>query len=168
MLKYHNPQRNQTIKSLHSLEYTVLWNVVMKGNTKLKYLDLKTLCSPHTKVINCSSFSTVTNRLGYINGGGFCEWFRCRSVEASFLQWDAASLGDTHRPMMRHLSFLRWLMQLNYDIQRPCGRPLRHRFSWFSSVLIKNFSWFHNFKLILYASHEAPPDLKSSKLILLP
>jgi hypothetical protein len=43
-------------------------------------------------------------------------------------------------------------------------RPTRHRFSWFSSVFKQMLRWFPNSKLLLHASHEAFPILKSSKL----
>ena len=177
VLKYHNPQRNQII---NRVTYTAVYCILKCSNeeqNKAEKFGFKNIVfCPHESiyfykgpVINCSSFPTATNRLGCINWGRYCEWFLRRSVEASFLGCDAASLGDTHRPMTRRLSSLRWLMQLNYDIQRPCDRPFRHRFSWFSSPLITNFSCFRNLKLIFYASHEdpTPPDLKSSKLILL-
>ena len=162
VMKYRNPQRNKLIK-LHILSYTVQWNVVMRNKTKLKQLDLKTLSSAHNKVYIFLNGPVMNRPISLppqtvcINGGRFCETLGFRSwlVDASFLGCGAASLGDTHRPVTRHFSSLRWVVQLNFDIQRPCDRPLRHRFSWFSSVLIKNFSWFPNLKLILYASHEA-------------
>ena len=158
VLKYHNLQRNQII---NKVTHTGVYCIVKCSNeeqhkTEKSGFKNVVFCSHRSihfykgPVINCSSFPTTSKRLGWINGGGFCDWFRYRSVEASFLGCDAASLGDTHRPMTRRLSSLMWLMQLNYDIQRSCDRPIRHRFSWFSSVVIKNFSWFHNLKLILY------------------
>jgi hypothetical protein len=160
VLKHNNPQRIQIInKVAHTGVFCIVkcsneeqHKAVIFGFKNIVFCPHKSTYFYKGPVINCSSFPTAV----LINGGGLCEWFRCRSVEASFPGCDAASLGDTRRPMTRRLSSLRWLMQLNYDIQRRCDRPLRHKFSWFSSALIKNFGWFHNLKLTLYTSHEAP------------